>query len=116
MRSDFHAKLKLLGLSAPEAEIYLALVRNGGPVGASAVATETGLLRTNVYPVLSSLVNKGIVEAEAGYGSPFVALRPKEALRSLVARAREDLLQREIIARELTDHLEAMTEPKENNH
>ena len=37
MPDDLHAKLKLLGLSAPEAEVYLALVRDGGPVSASLV-------------------------------------------------------------------------------
>src|SRR5205823_3593966 len=116
MREDIHTKLKLLGLSAPEAEVYLALVRDGGPVSASAVATETGLPRTNVYPILSSLINKGIVEAEAGYGNPFTAVRPRDALRSLIARAREDFLEHEILARDLTDHLESMAEPKENSH
>src|SRR3979411_1390575 len=100
MRDDLHTKLKQLGLSAPEAEVYLALVRDGGPVSASAVATETGLPRTNVYPILRSLINKGLVESEAGYGTPFAAVRPREALRSLMARAREDFLQREILARE----------------
>ncbi len=115
MRNDLQAKLEKLGLSAVEAQVYFALVCSGGTLGASAVATATGVPRTNVYPVLKSLVDKGIVEAEEGYGSRFTAVRPKEALPSLIVRAREDLFQSETLARELVEHLESLAEPQENN-
>ena len=115
MRDDSQTKLEQLGLSAAEAQVYFALVRSGGTLGASAVAAATGVPRTNVYPVLKSLVDRGIVEAEQGYGSRFTAVRPKEALPSLIVRAREDLFQRETLAGELVEHLESLAEPRENN-
>lgn len=52
--------LKDLGLSEPEAQIYLALIKLGGSV-ASVVAKETGLKRTTAYPILKALANKGFV-------------------------------------------------------
>lgn len=109
------SKLERLGLSPAEAQVYAALVRSGGTLGASAVAAATGLPRTNVYPILHSLLDRGIVEAEAGYGSRFTALRPKEALPSLMQRARDDLAEREQLAQLLTDQLEALAEPEEKN-
>jgi sugar-specific transcriptional regulator TrmB len=67
MRDDRQDELERLGLAPSEARVYLALLRQGGTLGASALAAATGLTRQNVYPILSSLADKGLVEAEAGY-------------------------------------------------
>lgn len=115
MRSNARTQLEKLGLSAAEAQVYFVLVRNGRSLGASAVAAATGVPRTNVYPILNSLLDMGIVQAEAGYGSQYRAVRPKEALPSLILRAREDLAQREHVARELVEHFESFAESSENN-
>jgi HTH-type transcriptional regulator, sugar sensing transcriptional regulator len=113
---DVHqAKLESLGLTAGEAQVYLALLRSGGTLGATALATATGLPRTGVYPLLNSLVQKGIVEAEAGYGSRFTAIHPTQALPALVSREREkqqeQLLHRERMAADLVEELDAVAEP-----
>jgi sugar-specific transcriptional regulator TrmB len=100
MRSNQKSDLERLGLSGAEAEIYLALSRGGGPLGATALADATGTPRTAVYPILTSLTQKGMVESGAGYGSRFTAVRPDKALPSLIAREREELLQRERLAEE----------------
>jgi sugar-specific transcriptional regulator TrmB len=97
MREGVRSDLERLGLSSSEAEIYLALVR-GGALGATALADATGLQRTAVYPILSSLAEKGLVEAGAGYGSRFTAIRADQAFSSLIAREREELLRRERLA------------------
>lgn len=115
MRDEPQIKLERLGLSAAEAQVYFALVQSGGTLGASAVAAATGVPRTNVYPILNSLLDKGIVEAEAGYGSRYTAVRPKEALSLLIVRAREELVQREHLSRELVEHLESLAEPTQIN-
>src|SRR5438034_10005762 len=93
-------QLTRLGLSPAEAELYLTLLRDGGHVGATALARTLGMQRTAVYPTLTSLTQKGFVTAGAGYGSRFVAVRPDEALPSLIAREREELSQRERLAEE----------------
>jgi len=100
MRGKETSNLERLGLSAAEAQVYLALLRNGGTLGATALAGAMGVQRTTVYPTLTSLTQKGMVEAGAGYGSRFTAVRPDEALPLLIAREREELLQRERLAEE----------------
>jgi HTH-type transcriptional regulator, sugar sensing transcriptional regulator len=126
MHGNERSDLKRLGLSRAEAEIYLALARNGGTLGATALADATGVQRTAVYPILTSLTQKGMVEAGAGYGSRFTAVRPDEALPSLIAREREELLQRERLAEEellqrkrladeLVKHLESVAKWTDNN-
>lgn len=100
MKEAFISELQQLGLSIPEAQIYIALLSNGS-LGATAVANVTGLQRSNVYPILWSLADKGLVEAGSGYGSKFTAVLPDEALPSLVLRERETLAQRERMASQL---------------
>lgn len=110
MRNDRQIELESLGLPTAEAQVYLALLQNGGTLGASALAAAVGITRTNIYPVLSSLANKGLVEAEAGYGSRFTAVRPKEALSALIAREKHDLLERERRVDAVSDQLESLIE------
>lgn len=52
--------LQNLGLNSEEARIYLALLGLGG-CAASLLAKEVGLKRTTVYPILTSLAEKGLV-------------------------------------------------------
>lgn len=50
--------LETLGLTEDEAHVYLALLKIGG-ANAAALATEVGVKRTTIYPILSSLAQKG---------------------------------------------------------
>jgi len=95
-----HAQLEQLGFSPAEAQVYLAIVQHGA-LGAAAIATETGIPRTSVYPTLSSLLRKGVIEGGRGHGSRFVAVSPDEALPALISRERETIAERERIAKEL---------------
>ena len=115
MRDDSQTKLKHLGLSTAEAEVYRTLARSPKPLGASAVAAATGLPRTNIYPVLRVLIDKGMVENGEGYGSQFAALSPKEALPRLIAAEREKLAEREILAADLIKELQAKADPRQNS-
>jgi sugar-specific transcriptional regulator TrmB len=111
MRELHRLELEELGLSSWEAQVYLALLRSSGGLGASAVATTTGIQRTSIYPVLDALLEKGMVERGAGYGSRFTAVAPRRALPSLIAREKEELASRERLAGELADKLESVAEP-----
>jgi len=126
VRHEHRSQLERLGLSPAEAQVYLALINNGRSLGATALAQATGVQRTTVYPILTSLAQKGIVEAEAGYGSHFTAVRPNEAFPLLIARQREELLQRERLvekeliqrkrlAEDLARQLESLADPTSNN-
>lgn len=123
MAEEFQPELQELGLLPSEAQVYLALIRNGA-LGASAIAGVTGIPRSSVYPTLNSLVEKGLIEAGAGYGSRFSVVAPEQALPSLIVREKEELLhrerlaaeaveQREHLARNLAGRLTSLAEPVE---
>src|SRR5438552_9552951 len=100
MAEDFRLALQELGLLPAEAQIYLALVRNGALSG-SAVASVTGFPRSSVYLTLNSLLDKGLIEGGAGHGSRFSVVPPDKALPSLVLQEKEAISQREKIAARL---------------
>jgi len=101
---NFTSELQQLGLSAPEAQVYVVLANNGS-MGAAAIANLAGVQRSSVYPILCSLVDKGAVEGGAGYGSRFTAVPPNEALPALVVREREELVRRERLANQLAQRM-----------
>src|SRR6478672_3009088 len=97
-------KLEQLGLSAAEAQVYLAILLHG-PLAAPAIASQTGFARTSVYPTLCSLAEKGLIEGGLGHGSKFTAVAPEEALPALVMREERTLAERQQIAQELAETL-----------
>ena len=114
MSDDAHRKLKHLGLSAAEAAAYRTLARSTEALGASAVAAAMGLTRTNVYPVLKALVEKGMIHNGEGYGSQFAALPPEETLPRLIAAEKEKLAEREIFAADLIKEFRLKADPTKN--
>jgi len=104
MSFEHRLKLEQLGLSPAEALVYLAVLHHG-PLAATAIAGETGIARTAVYPTLGSLVEKGLIEGGLGHGSKFTAVTPEEALRGLIAREEQTLSERQQIAKELAKAL-----------
>lgn len=104
MSFDHRLKLEQLGLSPAEAQVYLAVLVHG-PLAAPAIASQTGVARTSVYPTLCSLAEKGLIEGGLGHGSRFTAIVPEDALRALVAREEETLAERQQIAKELAETL-----------
>src|SRR5688572_593777 len=102
MKETLAEELTQLGLTATEAQVYLALVQNG-PMGASAIAAATGLARTAVYPTLGALVDKGLAEAGEGYGSRFSPVPADKALPQLLAADKAALLNRERVTAEVIE-------------
>jgi sugar-specific transcriptional regulator TrmB len=100
MQNAFVSELEQLGLSPAEAQIYTTLLKNGS-MGASAIAHLTEIQRSNIYPILWSLADKGLVEGGIGYGGKFTASLPDEALPGLITREKESLEQRELLATQL---------------
>jgi len=112
MSDDLPAALQQLGLLPAEAQVYLALVRNGALSG-TAVASVTGYPRSSVYLTLNSLLHKGLVEGGPGHGSRFSVVPPDKALPSLVLQEKEAIAQREKIAARLGRRLASLLEPTE---
>jgi sugar-specific transcriptional regulator TrmB len=109
MIEDAQMELQELGLLPAEAQVYLALVRNGA-LGGSAIASVTGFPRSSVYLTLNSLLDKGLVEGGAGHGSRFSVVRPDKALPSLILQEKQAISTREKIAIELGGKLSAIAE------
>src|SRR5690242_1795958 len=97
MGDGFVSDLEQLGLSTPEAQLYVVLIENGS-LAAAAAASLAGIQRSNVYPILMSLTDKGLVEGGAGYGSKFTAVPPDLALPYLISRDQEELARRDQLA------------------
>src|SRR5436309_3848320 len=93
IRHRHQIELERLGLSAVEAQIYLALLRKGATWRATAISATMQIPRSTVYMALNSLVDRGLVEAEAGYGGRFSAVPADRALPSLIDAERDELLQ-----------------------
>jgi sugar-specific transcriptional regulator TrmB len=111
MLHNHAAELEKLGLSSAEAEIYLALLRNGGPMSATTVAASTGHSRSAVYVALNALINIGLLDAEAGYGGRFSAVSPEHAMRILLARRSDELSQCKQVAADLSEELKSVAGP-----
>lgn len=109
MDHSARAKLEQLGLPGSEAGIYLLLLKSG-PLAASAIAAAAQIPRTSVYPALSALADKGLVEGGMEHGSRFAAVAPETALPGLIAREEELLKRRVSLARELGETLSAAHE------
>ena len=107
------SKLEQLGLSPAEAQVYLTVLTNG-PLAAPAIASQTGIARTSVYPTLCSLADKGLIEGGLGHGSKFTAVAPENALRALVVREERTLLERQQIAKELAETLAPLASDDES--
>ena len=113
MSSNFRLQLEQLGLTAAEAQVYLAVLVHG-PLAAPAISSQTGMARTSVYPTLGSLVERGLIEGGIGHGSKFTAVRPGDSLPALIVRAEQKLIERQQIARELAEALTPLAADNEN--
>lgn len=106
--------LKKLGLSANEAKVYLALLERGR-LGAPALIEITRVPRGTIYPVLTSLTNRGIIQAGPGYGGRYQAVTPQQAVASLIRWEREALAEREHLAEEVAKELEPLAATSTEN-
>lgn len=91
---DVEGLLEQSGLTRTEAKVYLCLLGQS-PLPAATIADQTGTSRSAVYVVLRSLVDKGCIDAGAGYSSKYRAVPPERALVGLVERDRAELAERE---------------------
>jgi sugar-specific transcriptional regulator TrmB len=106
---DAETMLEQLGLSKTEARVYRCLLTQS-PLAAATIADLTGTARSSVYLILRSLVDKGLIEAGAGYSSRYHALRPDDAIERLLDRSRAELVAQEKSAAAALPELAALYE------
>jgi sugar-specific transcriptional regulator TrmB len=100
--------LRSLGLSKPEALVYLTLVKNPKGETVEEVSAECGLPLSSVQTTLVKMFEKGLIKVE---GNRFEALTPKQALDVLIKRKEEVLERKLAAARNLALSLEKSLEP-----
>jgi len=90
-RALMHEELLLkTGLSLREINVYLTLLQNG-ELMASEIAKKTGMIRTNAYDVLASLIKKGIVAYAIKNGKKFFHAAEPEKLVDYINTQEKDL-------------------------
>jgi sugar-specific transcriptional regulator TrmB len=78
--------LQECGLSGGEAKVYLALLQLRGAM-AGEISQKSGIHRRTVYPIIESLIRKGLVaEERRGGGKRYLALPPKRLFQLVQAR------------------------------
>lgn len=96
-----------LGLEELEAEIYLALLRNG-PSKAGSVIGLTDASRGTVYRVLKDLVDRGIVEKELSQPARYRAVDPEQLFDASLESVARQMRYIEVLRDRLEDPLEEL--------
>src|SRR5512137_185333 len=89
-RDRIAERLKNLGLSTHEAEVYTSLL-NHPTMTASALCKETGISDTKIYYALDGLSEKGMLVVRNANPKVYKPVPPKEAIANLKQRLTEKL-------------------------
>ena len=90
LSSGLMEKLQALGLTENECKAYLAILRLGACTAVQ-VSRESHLQRTEIYPLMSGLVTKGLVEETIDRPKRYRPADVKKALPRLAAKIRKQL-------------------------
>ena len=82
------------GLTDNEAKVFLHLLKLG-PMKASEIGLSLGISRTEVYNILTSLQNKGVIEASLDRPAKFSAIGFEKALDILIEAQRRRIMTME---------------------
>ncbi len=83
-------ELLLFGLTPNEGKTFIHLSRSG-PLRAGQISKTLGIHRTEIYHLLTSLQNKGLVKAVFDHPFRFIAVEFKEAINTLIENQRQML-------------------------
>src|SRR3982751_6479759 len=83
-----------LGMSAPQANAYIFLVKNG-PHSPPALARQLTESRTNTYNILDRLSELGLVKRYEEHNKYVFQAEPPTALQKLASQRRDEALQQE---------------------
>jgi len=86
-------KLKKLGFTDKEIEVYLGILKNGKITPAD-LASYTKINRTTVYSVAKELVKKGVVAEDLSGASAYLVALPPEDLENLVLKQEKEIKEK----------------------
>ncbi len=105
--------LEKLGLTSDEALIYESLLK--GSKNHLELSRNTGIARSNVYRIVDSLIDKGIVhEATTGNDQLIESANPPSTLELLVAEQEVEVLEKRNILNELLPMLNNLRNQEDN--
>ncbi|MGD6809879.1 MAG: TrmB family transcriptional regulator [Candidatus Bathyarchaeia archaeon] len=81
-----------LGCSLSQARVYYELIQIGSAT-ISSISKATGIYRENVYKIINSMIEKGLVEKEIDNPTKYHTLPPEEVLPMLINRKQEQISQ-----------------------
>lgn len=97
--------LQAVGMTEWESRAYLALLEEA-PASGYAIAKRSGVPRSKIYEVLSSLATKGAVHVTRGKTTLYGPLSPKELIQGLRTQATERLDAAEIAMASYADQID----------
>lgn len=103
--------LVLTGLTENEAKAYILLLKK--PLTATRIAKTIGVNRSNVYGIISTLVQKGCVREINGKVKTIIAVNPQVAFNSMKTTLSMRIRLMDKLANELQPYYEA---EQNNNH
>lgn len=107
-------KLKELGLSEKEADVYLAMNKLGSSV-ASVIARKAGINRSTTYVILESLLKRGLINVIERRGvNLYAAAAPEKLIQYMESQAKQ-FSERAEIAREILPKLKTTPESHESD-
>lgn len=102
LRKELKYTLLKFGITNEEANILLFLMKRG-PTKASDIAKGTGISRTDVYYVLKSLQNKGLVIANMAKPVRFVSISLEKMIDFLIHTQKQSLCSMENLKEQVKD-------------
>jgi sugar-specific transcriptional regulator TrmB len=103
-----------LGLSKPEAQVYIFL-ETKGPDTARKLATALQINRQQMYRILKRLQDKKIIKIASGHPAEFSALPFEEALNLLIQHKKKNAKTAQNNKKELLAYWQIMIKKKPQN-
>lgn len=101
--------LEMLGLTQKEAQVYIAIQKQGRTAPAD-LAEITKINRTTVYSVAKELLNKGIIVEDLGSPKRELLATPPQELRKLIDQELSAIKQRESFLDEAIESIESIAD------
>lgn len=99
--------LELIGLTPKEAQLYVAIQKQGR-VAPADLADITKINRTTIYSVAKELLNKGIIVEDLGSPKRELLATPPEDLRKLIDQELNAIKQRESVLDEVIESIKSV--------
>ena len=101
-------KLKQLGLSEKETDVYLAILRSGKTTPAR-VSRDTGINRATVYANAKTLTEKGLISEDLGGKTLYLVAEPVTSFLDTISKEKKALLAKEKVAKSAMEELSELT-------